>query len=129
MCCLNPPFLPSSRSPPYFFTGTSAKSVSCHPPSLGDTVHKMELDDSVLAHASISVKLKNTKTELLTLLEKVVDLLASDKVTDIQALPEVCRRTPVGSLGGRLTVEIPSSVPQFVTCATKPLRRLGLWPC
>jgi hypothetical protein len=88
----------------------------------------MEFDNSVSTGAPISVELTNAQAELLMLLMKLVSLLASDAVTDIQALPEVCRRMPVGSLRAKLTANCPSSVPQFVTYATKSPRRPGLSP-
>jgi len=62
----------------------------------------MDFDDSASRGASASIELTSTQAELLTLLEKLVCLVTSDAMINMQALPEVCRRPFIGGCGGIL---------------------------
>ena len=52
----------------------------------------MESSDSSSRSASTDGHLINVQAELLVLLQKLVHLIASDAMTNMQDLPEVCRR-------------------------------------
>jgi hypothetical protein len=52
----------------------------------------MEASDSSSRSASADGQLTSAQAELLVLLQKLVHLIASDAMTNMQGLPEVCRR-------------------------------------
>ncbi len=70
----------------------------------------MESSDSSSRSASTGGHLINVQAELLVLLQKLVRLIASDAMTNIQDLPEVCRRLQ-SEWYRNLTMSRPSSVP------------------
>jgi hypothetical protein len=69
----------------------------------------MSSGDSASRSASASVKLTSTQAELLTLLNKLVCLIASDAMTNMQDLPEVCKRPFSQSPWGNLTMSRPKA--------------------
>lgn len=52
----------------------------------------MESSDSSSRNASADGQVTSAQAELLVLLQKLVYLIASDAMTNMQDLPEVCRR-------------------------------------
>jgi hypothetical protein len=58
--------------------------------------------DSSSRSATPDVQPTSTQAELLALLQKLIDLIVSDTVPNVQDLPEVCRRLPARVRRGSL---------------------------